>query len=80
MKNQSVQKKFTILHSNDIHGDFQAEVVDGKPGKMVGGLSLLSGYINKVRKEEKNVDMMIGGHSHTILEQPEVIGLKIFHS
>ncbi len=45
MAKEKVQKRFTILHSNDIHGDFQAEVVDGKPGKMVGRLALLSGYI-----------------------------------
>jgi 5'-nucleotidase len=44
-------KKFTILHSNDIHGDFLAEVADGK-GDLIGGLSLLSGYINMVREEE----------------------------
>lgn len=61
MAKEKVQKRFTILHSNDIHGDFQAEVVDGKPGKMVGGLALLSGYINKVRKEEKNVLYLIAG-------------------
>jgi len=41
-------KKFTILHSNDMHGDFLAEV-QGAEGKLIGGLSLLSGYINKVR-------------------------------
>lgn len=61
MSNKSIQKRFTILHSNDIHGDFQSEVVDGKPGKMVGGLARLSGYINKVRKEEKNVLYLIAG-------------------
>ncbi len=53
-------KKFTILHSNDIHGDFLAEVREGK-GKLIGGLSLLSGYINRVRKEEKNVLYIISG-------------------
>lgn len=61
MSNQPVHKRFTILHSNDMHGDFQAEVKDGKPGKMLGGLSLLSGYINKVREEEKNVIYLIAG-------------------
>jgi 5'-nucleotidase/UDP-sugar diphosphatase len=61
MNKQAVQKRFTILHSNDMHGDFQAEVKNGKPGKMVGGLSLLSGYINKVREEEKNVIYLIAG-------------------
>jgi len=53
-------KKFTILHSNDMHGDFFTD--DQKErGKMIGGLSLLSGYINKVRKEEKNVLYVISG-------------------
>lgn len=53
-------KKFTILHSNDIHGDFLAEI-QGKKGKLMGGLALLSGYINKVRAEEKNVLYLIAG-------------------
>jgi 5'-nucleotidase / UDP-sugar diphosphatase len=53
-------KKFTILHSNDMHGDFLAEVKAGE-GKLVGGLALLSGYINKVRKEEENVLFLIAG-------------------
>jgi 5'-nucleotidase len=55
-----VTKKFTILHSNDMHGDFLAEVNEGK-GELIGGLSLLSGYINKVRKEEENVLYVISG-------------------
>lgn len=53
-------KKFTILHSNDMHGDFLAEVKQGE-GNLIGGLSLLSGYINKVRKEEENVLYVISG-------------------
>ncbi|MFC1711754.1 bifunctional metallophosphatase/5'-nucleotidase [Patescibacteria group bacterium] len=53
-------KKFTILHSNDMHGDFLAEV-KGEKGNLIGGLALLSGYINKVRKEEKNVLYVISG-------------------
>lgn len=53
-------KKFTILHSNDMHGDFLAEVKAGKK-KLIGGLSLLSGYVNKVRKEEENVLYVIAG-------------------
>lgn len=53
-------KKFTILHNNDIHGDFLAEVKQGK-GKLIGGLALLSGYINKVRREEENVLYVISG-------------------
>jgi len=53
-------KKFTILHSNDMHGDFLAEL-KGAEGHLVGGLSMLSGYINKVRKEEENVLYIISG-------------------
>ena len=53
-------KQFTILHSNDMHGDFLAEV-RGEPGNLIGGLSLLSGYINQVRREEKNVIYTISG-------------------
>jgi len=53
-------KKITILHSNDIHGDFISEVKEGK-GKLLGGLALLSGYINKVRAEEENVLYVIAG-------------------
>lgn len=53
-------KKFTILHSNDMHGDFFAE--DKKErGELIGGLALLSGYINKVRSEGKNVIYVISG-------------------
>jgi len=53
-------KKITILHSNDIHGDFTSEVKEGK-GKLLGGLALMSGYINKVREEEDNVLYVISG-------------------
>ena len=53
-------KKFTILHSNDMHGDFLAEAKAGK-GQLIGGLSLLSGYLNKVRSEEENVIYVISG-------------------
>jgi 5'-nucleotidase/UDP-sugar diphosphatase len=53
-------KKFTILHSNDMHGDFLAEV-RGQEGRLIGGLALLSGYINKVRHEEENVLYVISG-------------------
>lgn len=43
-----------------MHGDFLAEV-NGKEGNLIGGLALLSGYINKVRKEEENVLYLIAG-------------------
>lgn len=51
---------FTILHSNDMHGDFLAEVKEGG-GHLIGGLGLLSGYLNQVRKEEENVIYVIAG-------------------
>lgn len=51
-------KKITILHSNDLHGDFLAEQVDEK---LVGGVSMLSGYIEKVRAEEPNTLYVIAG-------------------
>ena len=51
-------KKLTLLHSNDMHGDFLAENVDAN---LVGGVSMLSGYINKVRQEEQNVIYAIAG-------------------
>ncbi len=54
-------RDFTILHSNDMHGDFIAEVCSEGTGKLVGGLSLLSGYINKVRREEENVFYVVSG-------------------
>lgn len=51
-------KKLTLLHSNDLHGDFLPESIDGIE---VGGLSLLSGYLNKIRNEEENVVYAIAG-------------------
>jgi 5'-nucleotidase len=54
------KKKFTILHSNDMHGDFLAES-RGEKGELLGGLALLSGYLNQVRKEEENVLYVIAG-------------------
>jgi len=51
-------KKLTLLHSNDLHGDFMAQEVDKE---LVGGISMLSGYVSKVRSEEKNVLYCIAG-------------------
>ena len=42
-------KKLTILHSNDLHGDFLAEKIDEQ---LIGGVSMLSGYVNKVYYNE----------------------------
>ena len=51
-------KKLTILHSNDLHGDFLPKTVDGKE---TGGLARLAGYINKMRDERENVIYAIAG-------------------
>ncbi len=51
-------KKLTILHSNDLHGDFFSEE---NGDEVIGGASRLSGYVSKVRKEEKNVIYAIAG-------------------
>ena len=51
-------KKLTILHSNDMHGDFLAQQLDDR---LLGGVSMLSGYVQKVRKEEKNVLYTVSG-------------------
>ena len=51
-------KKLTILHSNDLHGDFLPKVTDGKE---TGGLSRLAGYVNKIRRERENVIYAIAG-------------------
>ena len=51
-------KKLTLLHSNDLHGDFLAEEIDAQ---LIGGVSMLSGYVNKVRREEKNSIYCIAG-------------------
>ena len=51
-------KKLTLLHSNDLHGDFLSEQLDLK---LLGGISLLSGYVKKVRSEESNALYCIAG-------------------
>jgi len=43
-----------------MHGDFLAEA-SGAEGDLIGGLALLSGYINDVRKKEENVLFVIAG-------------------
>ncbi len=57
MDNKKI-KHLTLLHSNDMHGDFLAEKIDEK---LVGGVALLSGYLNQVRKENANTLYMVAG-------------------
>lgn len=56
--NNERYKKLVLLHSNDMHGDFLAEDLDNK---LVGGVSMLSGYISKVKQEEENVLYCVAG-------------------
>lgn len=51
-------KRLTLLHSNDMHGDFFDETVDEK---LTGGVSMLSGYLTKCRNEDPNVIYAIAG-------------------
>lgn len=51
-------KKLTLLHSNDMHGDFFEETQNDS---LVGGVSLLSGYIKQTKKTEKNCLYTISG-------------------
>ena len=52
-------KKLTILHANDFHGQISFKIE--KDYTLVGGISLLSSYIKKVRKEEDAVFCAICG-------------------
>ena len=51
-------KNLTILHSNDLHGDFHADEIDED---LLGGISMLSGYVAKVRSEVPNTIYCIAG-------------------
>ncbi len=51
-------KHLTLLHSNDMHGDFLPEIKDGKS---TGGLARLAGYINAKRAAGGNVLYAIAG-------------------
>ena len=44
-----MKKEFTILHANDLHGQLNFTI--GKDLTVQGGISLLSGYVKKVREE-----------------------------
>lgn len=53
-----VTKKLTLLHSNDLHGDF---LPTEKDGRQVGGLARLAGYVKQERATGKNVVYAIAG-------------------
>ena len=48
-------KNLVLLHTNDMHGDFLSETVGDKE---LGGISMLSGYINKVKAEAENDNVL----------------------
>jgi 5'-nucleotidase len=54
----SALKNLTIIHSNDIHGDFLPEE---RGGVQVGGISLLSGYIQAERARNHNAIFAFAG-------------------
>ena len=58
MKATDRYTNITLLHSNDMHGDFLPET---KNGVTTGGLEYLSGYINQVRDTDPNVLYAICG-------------------
>ena len=51
-------KKLVLMHSNDMHGDFLSEETGGKT---IGGVSMLSGYVQKVRSENPSTLYCIAG-------------------
>jgi 5''-nucleotidase/2'',3''-cyclic phosphodiesterase and related esterases len=51
-------KKLVLLHTNDMHGDFLSEQTGEKT---MGGVSMLSGYIQKTRQENENTLYCIAG-------------------
>jgi 2',3'-cyclic-nucleotide 2'-phosphodiesterase (5'-nucleotidase family) len=53
-------RKITILHSNDMHGDFLPEAKGGG-GMASGGLAMLAGYVSRVRREEENALFVVSG-------------------
>ena len=57
-ENPNRYKKITLLHSNDMHGDFLADHVEKK---LTGGVSMLSGYLTKCRNKDPNVIYAIAG-------------------
>ncbi|MDR0334683.1 MAG: bifunctional metallophosphatase/5'-nucleotidase [Methanomassiliicoccaceae archaeon] len=51
-------KELIILHSNDLHGNFLSENTDQK---LLGGISMLSGYVSQVRAENDHALYCIAG-------------------
>ena len=65
-----MKKKLTILHANDLHGQLNFTV--GKDLVVQGGISLMSGYVKKVRSEEPTF-FGICGDVHGFLKDPRLL-------
>ena len=59
MPEKQMIKTLTILHSNDMHGDFLPKTDEN--GLETGGLARLSGYVSQVREKQDNVLYVIAG-------------------
>ena len=66
-------KRLTILHSNDLHGDFEPTDVDGVK---TGGLSLLSGYIKEAREKDGAIYAVAGDMFRGSVIDSEYAGLS----
>ncbi|MCL2495010.1 MAG: bifunctional metallophosphatase/5'-nucleotidase [Oscillospiraceae bacterium] len=51
-------RPLTLLHSNDLHGDFMS---GEENEQLLGGISMLSGYVAKVKAEQENTIYCIAG-------------------
>ena len=51
-------KELILLHSNDLHGNFLSENVDEK---LLGGISMLSGYVSEVKVKNPHALYCIAG-------------------
>ena len=51
-------KKLTLLHSNDLHGDFFSANVDED---LLGGISMISGYVSQVKAQNPDALYCIAG-------------------
>ena len=63
-------KKLTILHSNDLHGDFLAENIDET---LIGGVSMLAGIGFTVSLFIANLSFgSMGVHGHELLNDAKL--------
>ena len=66
-------RNITILHSNDLHGDFLSANVDEN---LLGGISMLSGYVNEVRSKKPTIYCIAGDMLQGSLIDTEFKGIS----